>query len=244
MGRICCMTSRLYSQTKHKYNGAMMTPQHKNEKGAVSGLVLTTIGLAVLAVGFAALAIWAYVNYTNQKTNFDSQIASNVAIAKKAQADSDAARFEAADKLPNRQFVGPDDYGRLTFDYPKTWSVYVDKDITSGGSTYAAYLNPGSVPPVGSSATQQYALRVTIESQDYDKVVASYQPLVKTGALKSSATSANGNDGTRLDGNFTKDIRGSAVIYKIRDKTVTLRTDADTFKPDFENMIKTIKFNS
>jgi hypothetical protein len=67
---------------------------------------------------------------------------------------------------------------------------------------------------------------------------------VKKGDLRSSATSANGNNGTRLDGSFTKDIRGSAVIYKIRDKTLTIRTDADTFKPDFENIIKTINFNS
>jgi len=167
-----------------------------------------------------------------------------VAVAKKAQADSDEAKFIARDKEPNRQFVGPDDYGRLTFDYPKTWSVYVDKDISTGGTTYAAYLNPKSVPSVGGAATTQYALRVTIESKDYDKVVATYEALVKTGALRSSAVSVNGNNGTRIDGNFTKDIRGSAVIYKIRDKTVTLRTDADTFKPDFETLIKTIKFNS
>lgn len=238
------MTSHLYSQRKHKYNGAMMTPQHKNEKGAVNVLLLTTISLAVLAVGFAALAVWAYMNYTDQKTNVDGKITSAVAVAKKAQADSDEAKFIARDKEPNRQFVGPDDYGRLTFDYPKTWSVYVDKDISTGGTTYAAYLNPKSVPSVGGAATTQYALRVTIESKDYDKVVATYEALVKTGALRSSAVSVNGNNGTRIDGNFTKDIRGSAVIYKIRDKTVTLRTDADTFKPDFETLIKTIKFNS
>jgi hypothetical protein len=48
----------------------------------------------------------------------------------------------------------------------------------------------------------------------------------------------------RLDGSFSTDIRGSAVIFKIRDKTVTIRTDADTFKPDFENIIKTINFNN
>ncbi len=241
---ICYIISRLYSQLKRKYNGAMITPQHKNEKGAANVLFITTISLAVLTVGFAALAVWAYINYSAQKTNVDGKITSAVAIAKKAQADSDEAKYLAREKQPYIQFVGPDDYGRLTFDYPKNWSVYVDKDISSGGTTYAAYLNPGSVPPVSNADTQQYALRVTIESTDYDKVVASYQDLVQSGDLSSSAVSVNGNNGTRLDGNFTKNIRGSAVIYKIRDKTVTLRTDADTFKPDFENIIKTIKFNA
>ncbi len=222
----------------------MKIPKRRNETGAVNSLLLSTIGLAILVVVFAGLAVWAYINYTNQKTNVDGRIASEVATAKKAQADSDAIRFEAADKLPNLAFVGPDDYGRLTFDYPKNWSLYVDKDISTGGTTYAAYLNPGGVPSVSGALTTQYALRVTIESKDYDKVVAGYESFVKSGALRSSAVSVGGNNGTRLDGNFTKDIRGSAVIYKIRDKTATLRTDADTFKPDFENLIKTIKFNS
>jgi len=54
---------------------------------------------------------------------------------------------------------------------------------------------------------------------------------------------ADGNNGTRLDGAFTKDIRGYAVIFKIRDKTLTIRTDANTFKSDFNKLINTIKFN-
>ena len=118
--------------------------------------------------------------------------------------------------------------------------MYVAKDgSTSDG--FQAYLNPVTVPPVTSN--QQYSLRVTIEQQDYDQVVKTYQLLVQKGDLKSSATSSNGNNGTRLDGSFTKNLRGAAVIYKIRDKTVIIQTDADTFKPDFENIIKTINFN-
>jgi hypothetical protein len=68
--------------------------------------------------------------------------------------------------------------------------------------------------------------------------------LVNKGDLKSSAVQINGEAGTRLDGAFSKDIRGSAVIFKIRDKTVTIRTDADTFKADFDALVATIKFNS
>ncbi|MEP6710724.1 MAG: hypothetical protein ABJA64_03310, partial [Candidatus Saccharibacteria bacterium] len=159
---------------------------------------------------------------------------------KKDQADQDEKKFAEREKQPNRQFVGPEDYGRLTFDYPKTWSVYIAKDVSKGGN-YEAYLNPVTVP--FPTTTQQFSLRVTIEQNDYDTVVASYASMIKKGDLRSASTSANGENGTRIDGNFSKDIRGAAVIYKIRDKTLTLRTDADTFKPDFENIIKTIKFN-
>lgn len=202
--------------------------------------MIAIIGLIALVLLTGGMAIWAYFSYNDQKTNVDGKIDLAKAEAKKQQADDDEVKFAQREKEPNRQFAGPDDYGRLVFDYPKTWSVYEARDVSRGG-TYEAYLNPITVPPV--SATQQFALRVTIEEKDYDQVVKSYEALVKKGDLRTSATSANGNNGTRIDGNFTKDIRGSAVIYKVRDKTVTLRTDADTFKPDFENIIKTINFN-
>jgi len=218
----------------------MNTYQHKHEQGAISGSLIAIIGLGVLVLAASSLAIWAYFSYTEQKTNVDGKVNLAVAEGKKAQGDEDATKFAEREKEPNREFVGPDDYGRLTFNYPKTWSVFEATDVSRGG-TYAAYLNPVTVPPI--SATQQYALRVTIEEKDYDQVVKSYESLVKKGDLRNSPTSANGNNGTRLDGSFSKDIRGSAVIYKIRDKTVTLRTDADTFKPDFENLIKTMNFN-
>jgi hypothetical protein len=217
-----------------------MTSQHKYERGGISGSLIAIIGLIVLLLAAGSAAIWAYLNYNEAKTDVDGKVNVAVLQAKKDQGDIDEQKFAQREKEPNRQFVGPDDFGRLTFDYPKTWSVYEAKDGTS--TSYEAYLNPVTVPPV--SSTTQYSLRIVIEPKDYDQVVKTYEPLVKKGDLRTSAVSANGNNGTRLDGNFTKDIRGSAVIYKIRDKTLTVRTDADTFKPDFESLIKTINFNS
>jgi cytoskeletal protein RodZ len=218
----------------------MIQTKRIRERGAANRLVLSTVLLSIVAALAIGLAVWGIMNYMDQKNNVDSKVADAVATAKKDQADSDEIKFTARDKEPNRQFVGPDDYGRLTFNYPKTWSVYVDKDASTGG-TYEAYLNPVSVPPV--SSTQQYALRVTIEQKDYATALTSYDAAVKKGDLKSSSVTADGSNGTRLDGKFSTDIRGSAVILKIRDKTLTLRTDADTFQPDFNALIATIKFN-
>ncbi len=214
--------------------------KHKYEQGGISGSMIAIIGLSVLVVVAGSLAIWAYVNFNEQKTNVDGKIELAVAAAEKEQADKDEAKFAEREKEPNRQFVGPDDYGRVTFDYSKTWSVFEATDISRGGA-YQAYLNPITVPPLGER--RQFALRVTIEEKDYDQVVKSYEELVKKGDLRNTPVSANGHNGTRLDGSFSKDIRGAAVIYKIRDKTLTLRTDADTFKPDFEKLIKTVDFN-
>ncbi|MGO3701654.1 MAG: hypothetical protein ACTJG2_00470 [Candidatus Saccharimonadales bacterium] len=215
-----------------------MKVQHKQE-GSVIMVVMVAV-MSALAIIFGGLAIWSYMQYTEQKNDVDGKIEVAVLNGKREQADEDEKKFAEREKEPNRDFVGPDDYGRLTFQYPKTWSLHEATDITRGGN-YEAFLNPGKVPPI--SNNQQFAIRVTIENKDYDRVVQGYASLVKKGDLRSSSTSAQGNTGTRLDGNFSNNIRGAAVIYKIRDKTVTVRTDADTFKPDFEKIIQTINFD-
>lgn len=210
------------------------------EQGMANPLFISTVTLAIVSVLAVTAAAWGIYNYIEQKADVDGKIDTAVTDAKKEQADELEAKFSAREKEPNRDFLGPEDYGELSFKYPKTWSVYIKQDSTQNGD-YEAFLNPVSVPPV--SDTQRYALRVKIQNQDYDKVINTYSTLVKKGDLKSSAVTANGTNGTRLDGNFTKNIRGSAVLFKIRDKTVVMRTDADTFKPDFDALITTIKFN-
>lgn len=211
-----------------------------HESGVTNIWLILGIGFAITTVGLGIAFGWALMNYFDQRDNVDTKVSTAVTSAVKAQADKDAAIFEAEDKKPNRQFAGPEDFGALSFSYPKTWSTYVNKDASTG--TFEAYLNPISVPPVSDST--QFALRVLIETKDYDTVLSTYQALVKKGALTSSTVKVNGVDSTRLDGNFTKDIRGSAVIFKIRDKTITVRTDADTFKADFDALVASIKFNS
>lgn len=218
-----------------------MNTSYSDQRGAVHWSTIVVVILSVLIAIIGSLAIWALMSYNEQKTDVDGKIALAESEAKKVQAEEDDKKFAEREKEPNRAFVGPDDYGRLTFDYPKTWSVYEASDVSGGKGAYAAYLNPIVVPPV--SNTRQVALRVSIEEREYDTVVKSYEQLVKKGDLKSSAVSVNGVSGTRLDGQFSKEIRGAAVIFKIRDKTLTVRTDADTFKPDFEKLIKTIEFN-
>ena len=202
--------------------------------------LILSIVFIITTLGAAGAGVWAYMNYTDQRDNVDSKVDAAVAIAVKDQADKDAADFLEKEKQPNRQFAGPDDFGRVSFDYPKTWSIYVEKDAVKTDQ-YVAYFNPVSVPTV--SSTQQYALRLTIETKDYDKELDTYKTLVSRGDLKSSAIKADDQNGTRLDGNFSKDIKGSAVLFKIRDKTVTMRTDAEAFSGDFEALIKTVTFN-
>jgi hypothetical protein len=224
----------------------MTRGRHTLEEGAISKLLLSTIILGLIAVIGVILSVLFFLDYNQQKTNVDTRISAAVATAQKTQSDSDEAKFLLRDQEPYRQFVGPDDYGRLTFDYPKTWSVYVYKDVVNAGDTYQAYLNPVSVPPISSSdnTTQIYALVVTITTTDFATVLDSYNSLVKSGALQSSTVTIGGTAATRLDGAFSANITGSVVIFKIRDEVVTIQTDATTFGPEFNSIVSSIKFNS
>lgn len=217
----------------------MNTTLHKHEEG-VSLLLIMVILLSFTTIIFGGLSIWAYSQYQARNTDVAGQIKVATIEAQKVQQEEDEKKFAEREKEPNKDFVGPDDYGRVTFKYPKTWSAYIATDPTRGG-TYEAYLHPKEVPMV--AGDEQFALRVRIENRDYDQVVASYRSKVNNGDLASSSTTSEGNVGTRFDGNFTNNIRGSAVVFKVRDKTLTLRTDANTFKPDFEAIVKTVTFN-
>lgn len=220
---------------------SLMNTKYTNQSGAIGASVVVASVLGLFTLVFAGLAVWAYLGYDDQKTNVDSKVALAVADAKKTQADTDEAKYSELLQQPYVEFVGPDDFGRVTFDYPKTWSAYVAEN-GSKSSDYEAYLNPVKVPPV--SSKQQFAIRVAIDDKSYADTLSSYSSRVKKGDLKSSTTSASGQNGTRFDGSFSNDIRGSAVIYKVRDKTLTIRTDADTFKPKFDELIKSLTFNT
>lgn len=211
----------------------------RKEQGAVSGLMVAVIGLSVLVLGLGSFGIWAFVAYTDASDDLDGKLAVARAEAKAEQAEADEEKFAEREKQPNKTFKGPDDYCSLTFQYPKTWSAYESEQIANGGD-FKAYLNPDVVPQV--SSTQQYALRVTIEQKSYDDVLGQYESLVTKGDLKQSTTSSEGKSGARLTGNFSKNIRGDAVLYRCRDKSITIRTDADTFKNDFNKIIGTIDF--
>lgn len=211
------------------------------EAGSATGWMISAITLLVAFLAVGSFSIWAFVNYSEQKTNVDGKIALAVAEAKKEQADEDEAKFAEREKEPRREFVGPTEYGRLSFDYPKTWSAYVMND-GADRSRYEAYFHPIVIPPLD-QRDARVALRVLILNQDYEDVLNKYDNQVEDGELRSSNIEINGNSGVRLDGAITKDIRGSLVLLRVRDKTVTLQTDADTFRPDFDEVLKTVNLS-
>ncbi|MCB9819769.1 hypothetical protein H6796_00465 [Candidatus Nomurabacteria bacterium] len=211
------------------------------KQGGVSGSLIAIILLSLGMVIMAALSIWMYMEYDDATSNLDSKVKAAVAIAERDQQAKDQAAFLEEEKKPNTTFAGPDDFGAIRFSYPKTWSVYVADDGSANG-TYLAYLSPGVVPSVDSK-TSRFATRVSYMNVKFEKAVESYKKLVEKGELKSQAVTINGQVGTRFDGNFDKDTRGAIVLLKIRDRTLSIATDANTFMGDYNKLLKTVTFN-
>ncbi len=213
----------------------------RSELGLINPLVITTAVLAVLVIGLGGFSVWSFVNYMDQKDNVDVKIAAEVATAKKQQQDDDAKAFAEQEKQPTRQFAGPADLGSVTLAFPKTWSLLIESDGTNG-SNYEALFQPDAVinPNIRRIA---YALRVSVLEDKYEDVLRAYQERIDK--LTATSITLNGQAGVRLDGMLNETIRGSIVIFKVRDKTLKLTTESPTFVSDFNDIIlPSLKFNS
>lgn len=127
--------------------------------------IIVLVVVSIVAMVFIGLFIWKYIEWDTVKTDIDGQIDAAVAMAVAENTTKLENEFTEREKYPYKNFMGPADYGSLSFEYPKTWNVYVAKDASNGGD-YEAYLNPGEVQPV--SSTTINALRVTIRDQAFE----------------------------------------------------------------------------
>lgn len=208
------------------------------------GIIIVLVATSLLAVVFIGLFIWMLMQYQAASTNLDSQIAIASADAVAEQTKKLENEFLEREKNPYKIFSGPADYGQLSFEYPKTWSLYIAKDASKGGD-YEAYLNPNQVDAVSKDTIN--ALRVTILNDSYETVLAKYQKaLEKKGSnLTASNIIFNNINGTKYSGTIPDtDLNGYIVVFKIRDKAVVLQTDSVLFESDFNTLLETVTFNS
>lgn len=206
----------------------------------MNGWLIVAIGAIVLFLISTALAAWAYMSYIEQRSDVAGKIKLAEAEAAKIQQEKDQKEFDEREKNPRMEFVGPAEYGRLSFWYPKTWSVYIERD-GSNRSDYKAYLHKDIIAPL-SDRESRYMMRVEILNRDFDAVLKEYESKIKKGELKTSTPEYNGIASTRIDGVFDKTLHGSVVLMRVRDKTIRLSTDSENFRPDFDAVLETVDF--
>ena len=218
-------------------------PVIKEDHSTVIFIVVIVI-LSLLMITFFGLFIWKLMDYNEISTDVNGQIAVAVAAAKDEQATADEQEFLEREKFPYQSFTGPADYGQLSFQYPKTWSVYVPSDASRGGD-FEAYFSPVQVNAINNENIN--SLRVYIRNKDFETVAAEYQRHVAAKESKLSMQTVTIKDFTanRYTGVIPNtNFNGFIVIFKIRDKTAILQTDSVLFEADFNKLLESIQFNA
>ena len=231
-------------------NYADMTGEERKEASRIAKAknridLMKTVGLIVvslLAVLFIGLFIWMWVKWNDASTNVKGKVDVAVAEAKNELQTKLESEFDEKEKYPYKVFTGPTDLGELSFEYPKTWSLYVQSSANRGGD-YAAYLNPGQVNVVQDDTVM--ALRVSIKGTLFDQAISDFAEKVRSGDMTLSTTVVNGNNVNVYTGKLDNEYQGIICVFKLRDKTVMLQTDSiSVFSDDFYRILKTVKFNS
>ncbi len=213
------------------------TPVRKTNWSLVETIILVIV--SIIAMVFIGLFIWKYLEWDSVKTDVDGQIDAAVAMAVSENTTKLENEFIEREKYPYKTFAGPADYGSLSFEYPKTWNVYIDRDAANGGD-FEAYLNPGEVQPVNSTTIN--ALRVTIRDQAFDNVTRTYEGLVRGGRLTVVARNVGSTVANVYTGELPSGIQGVLAVFKLRDKTVMLQTDAMIFSDEFYKLLDSVSF--
>ncbi len=225
-------------------NGA--APIQKEKRQKVHFPLFSIVGLvfACSVAGVAVvIAISNSLNYKNLEASADFSIEQAVLAAKAEQQDADEKENLEKEKwgTPNSWKVSGQ-WGSLSFDYPKIWSVLVVKEKEGD---YLAYFRPDYVGSV-SDKTERFALRLTIVSKDIESVQPTYE---KVGGRKrcnedyASFAGSSSEEWWCYSGTLEKNMVGQVVLIKLGDsqKTAILQSDATIYKSDFEKILKSLK---
>ena len=223
--------------------GVAAIPVQQERKSSVVEIVILVI-VCLIAAGAIVVAVVFFMKWNELKVNHDADIESAKAAVIAEQEEIANKKIADAAKEPNQEWTGPVDYGSISFQYPKNWSVYVAKD-GENSSDYEAYFNPRSLSAL-TDTNSRYALRFIIRNRQYADITKTYQNKVKTNKMTSQTFSADSEaiSGMRFEGELGSNMRGTVVVFKINDKTAILQTDSDANIEDFEKILTTLRRNS
>lgn len=218
-------------------------PQQK-QGGNPMVIVAAVVGVIALVLG--VMAMMFYGDMTKAKNTVNEQVDAAVTKAKEEQKDEDWEASENEKRQVVYRFNGPVDYGTLSFDYRKDWSVYINRKPTNTDSEdFEAFLNLRVIPPVDRENETNYSLRVYILNRQFPNVYDEYAGRIKDGMLKESRfdfVAGRHEAGVRLDGLREEDREVHMVMFKLRDKTAIVRTDGSAFLNDFEAILATLDY--
>lgn len=205
----------------------------KNNSGVVNAMLVPLMISVVLVAGLAVFGVWSYFQYTNQKNNVEDLVAEGIVTAVAAKEAELQENYDEQKKEPYLNYVSPSALGSVSITYPRTWSAYVQE---SGNNTKPldGFFHPNFVPADSGVA---YALRMTIETRDYDAELGTYKRNIEKGVVTAKPIKIEGVTGTILEGSITNKVKGAIVLMPLRDKTLSIWTESTAFLKDFKNVI-------
>jgi len=209
-----------------------------NQDGAVSGLGVSLVLTVLLLLGALGFGGWAFSQRQDYKNNVDAKIAE--ATDKKA--DEVGAQkekeFAEREKQPLKAYNGPEAFGSLHIEFPKTWSGYVD-DTGNGGASVDGYFAPGMVPSVNNQ-NSAFALRVQVINQPYAQILKTFESQQKAGKLRASAYALPKLPkvvGVQLNGQLSNQKTVTMVVLPLRAQTLQIWTEGTQYVGDFNASI-------
>lgn len=216
-----------------------------NQNGSLNGLLIPFILVSLFFIGSTAFAVWAFGSRQDYKTNTDEKIASAVTLARQDESTVKDKQFAEIAKQPLRTYNGPQAYGSLIVQYPRTWSAYVD-DSGTGNAQVDGYFYPGTVPAL-SSQNSTYALRIQVMAQSYNSVLTNLRGLQAANqvtVVPYALAKVPSIIGVRVDGQLNQQKNGIMIVLPLRDKTIEISTEGSEFTADFaSNILPNISFS-
>ncbi|HSX17148.1 MAG TPA: hypothetical protein VLH86_03550 [Patescibacteria group bacterium] len=219
--------------------GTMSGMSTYREAGTVNILLVALIAAGVIALGLAGFGLWAFGSRQDYKNNSDKKSAAASAVTKEQTQKDDAAQYAEEAKNPLKTHVGPDAFGSVTIQYPKTWSGYVIEHNNNSGTPMNDYFNPDLVHDT-TDVNNAYALRVQIVQTSYSQVMSAYKGLAeskKVAVAPYKLPKVPSVVGSRVDGQIAAQKQGSMIVLPLRNMTLEISTESQDFEPDFNTII-------
>lgn len=210
----------------------------KDQRGGMSVVLAVVFGLLLIAA--LVFGTWAFGSRQDYKNNVDSKITTAVNSAVAHEDTIKDAQFAQQEKNPLTTYNGPEAYGSIAVQYPKTWSGYVDSTGT-GNALVDGYFNPGVVPSI-TSQSSIFALRVQVLSQSYSQVLQNFTGQEQDGKLTASVFALKlvpKAVGVEVSGDLGEANQSSVtmVVLPLRSETLEIWTEGNTNLSDFNNII-------
>ncbi len=212
-----------------------------NQNGAVSGVGISLILCAVLLVAAIGFGAWAFTSRQDYKVNSDQKVSAAVTVAKQQESTSKDKQFAETEKKPLKTYIGPEAYGSIVLNYPKTWSGVVDSTGTSGNAQVDGYFYPGVVPSL-TDQNSTFAFRMQVINQSYAEALKNLSNLQQNPENPSSITpyalpKLPKIVGVQINGGLPNQKTGVMVVLPLRAGTIELWTEGSQFTGDFANNI-------